>query len=559
MRLKSLQISGRSNAASLLGLLLLLSVGVNAAYFFRVSGHQCRQVLATVGEQKFTLDGLDDSGMAVLRAQSENWAQGLVLPKEAASRSVSVDQLLKTETTDKIKLSQEEIYRQYVLSPSADALPWPQVLKEIESDLRSVRAEELRREFVKTLYPKYGVVFNIPGSPAASVAPVSRRFAVFTPPPAGSEISGEGMVIHPPSIGPAEAPVVLEVYSDFMCPFSHRFFTSLNQWRTQYPEKLRLVFRQFPLPMHGGAHLISEASACAQEQGKFWEYHDRLMGGDTAKKEKPALIQLAQDLGLDVPKFQGCVDSGKYVSWVDAEIESGKSRGASGTPTYFINGRKGVGVLSSEAFKPLMNWSLKPEGRYPVVVAPKPASGSGCGATGLDPNRVYTFPEEWLKAGPSTGPAKATSVIVEFLDYNCPFCRQGSQTVSELLKKHPEVRVIAKNFPLPMHPNAFKTAEAVMCADQQGKFWEYRKEIFGDSWGKQSPNDLKAAAKKIGLKENKFNTCLDKESTKDRVTKDMEIGKNLGVQGTPAYFVNGKALSGSQSLDKFEAALTPKK
>ena len=161
--------------------------------------------------------------------------------------------------------------------------------------------------------------------------------------------------------------------------------------------------------------------------------------------------------------------------------------------------------------------------------------------------------------GPSVGPEKAKATIVEFYDYNCPFCRQGSFTIAELLQKHPgELQVVAKHSPLPMHANAFKTAEATMCADLQGKFWEYRAEIFGDSWGMNSPDDLKAIAKKTGLKEKEFNECLDTEGTKERVTKDMQTAKTVGVQGTPVYFINGRPLTGAQAIEKFEEALEKK-
>ena len=91
-----------------------------------------------------------------------------------------------------------------------------------------------------------------------------------------------------------------------------------------------------------------------------------------------------------------------------------------------------------------------------------------------------------------------------------------------------------------------------MCADQQGKFWEYRAEIFGGSWGKNNVEDLKAIAKKTGLKEKEFNTCLDTDKTKERVSKDVSVAGGLGVKGTPAFFLNGKFMNGVQPVENFE-------
>ena len=546
-----------------LSFLLLFSLGLNAYWVF-VAPNRRQDVLAAVGGEKFYLGSLSSpAANSALREEAERWVEAAVLSKEASSRKTTTEDLLKKEALDKVQVSQAQVYQRYVHSPSADALPYPQVLKDIESEMRAEAARRLENIFVEKLYPKYDVNFYV-HKPKGLPAPSTTRFPVYHATPGVPDVSAEGKVVNPPSQGPATAPVVIEVYSDFMCPFSHRFFSVLQPLRAQYPEKVRVAFRQFPLPMHEGSHLMSEASTCAQEQGKFWEYHDRLMGGDTAKKDKAALTALAQASGLDVPKFQSCLDSGKYVSWVDSEIQSGKARGATGTPSFFVNGRMSVGAQPLESLKPLVEWHLKPEGRYPGVKNPsqKPSGSAGCGSAGsnLDPDRVYSFPPEWLKIGPSMGPEKPGGTILEFLDYNCPFCRQGSQTVAGLLKKYPdEFRVVAKTFPLPMHPNAFKTAQAALCAEEQGKFWEYRAQIFGDSWGKSSPEDLKSAAKKIGLNEAYFVACLDSDKTKGLVTKDVEVGKSVGVQGTPTYFIDGKPLTGAQSLENFEAALRKKK
>ena len=121
-----------------------------------------------------------------------------------------------------------------------------------------------------------------------------------------------------------------------------------------------------------------------------------------------------------------------------------------------------------------------------------------------------------------------------------------------------DIRLISKNFPLSIHPNAMKAAIAASCAAEQGKYWEYRKELFGPSWGKQSVEDLKAAAKKTGLNEKTFDACLDTDKTKSSVDEDMKGASALGAQGMPTYFINGSPVVGAQPAENFEKVIQAK-
>ncbi len=553
----------RPSSNALLWFLLLVSLGLNT-YWFLTPKNNSQQVLALVGSKSFRrqnlsqnartrLSSLDDVTTLVLKKDVDTWLENTILPKEAQSRGKTVQALLDEEVSQKAQVSRQEVEWRLAHSPRADALPYPQVLTDIENDLRNNRAEFAKKNFLESLYVKYQVQIKL-RSLGVSAAPeaVPARFPVYTPPANGD-----------PSKGPVDAPVLIEIYSDFMCPFSARFFQTMKEVENQYAGKIRTIYHQFPLPFHQGSHLLSEASLCAQEQGKFWEFHDRLMGQAQGKKEKPELVQVAGELGLDASKFQICMDSGRTVARVDQNIELGKSVGVKGTPGYLINGRSGSGAVPVEALKPLIDWCLKPQGSYPGKQNPAP-SGAGAPAAAapsnaLDPGKVYTLPGEWLKKGPSQGPENAPVTIVEFLDYNCPFCQRGNATMEEISAKHPgQIRLISKHFPLSMHPNAMKTAIAASCAAEQGKFWEYRKELFGDSWGKQSAEDLKAAAKKVGLDEKNFGACLDQEKTKDRVNEDMKIAASLGVQGTPTFFINGSPVVGAQPVENFKKLIQAK-
>ena len=142
--------------------------------------------------------------------------------------------------------------------------------------------------------------------------------------------------------GPASAPVTLVAFSDFQCPFCSRAVPTLHQLETDYAGKLRVAFKQLPLPFHDKAHLAAEAALAANEQGKFWQIHDKLFANQQAL-DRASLEKYASELGLDLAKFKAALDSGKYKDKVDAEAREGAAVGATGTPTFFVNGTRIVG------------------------------------------------------------------------------------------------------------------------------------------------------------------------------------------------------------------------
>jgi protein-disulfide isomerase len=164
-----------------------------------------------------------------------------------------------------------------------------------------------------------------------------------------------------PVKGPASAPVTLVAWSDFQCPFCSRAVPTVRQLEDAYKGKLRIAFKQFPLPFHDKAHLAAEAALAANEQGKFWQMHDKLFANQQAL-DRPALEKYAQELGLDMPRFKAALDSGKFKDKVDAEDKEGAAFGVTGTPTFFINGTRLVGAQPFEAFKAAIDKELKAKG-----------------------------------------------------------------------------------------------------------------------------------------------------------------------------------------------------
>jgi protein-disulfide isomerase len=152
---------------------------------------------------------------------------------------------------------------------------------------------------------------------------------------------------------------------------------------------------------------------------------------------------------------------------------------------------------------------------------------------------------------PPRGDAKAPVTIVIFSDYECPFCKRAEGTVDEVRKTYGDkVRVAHRDFPLSFHQHAQPAAEAARCANAQGKFWEYHDKIFPST--DLSNEKLQALATDVGLDRAKFDACVSKREFKDAVEKDAAEGSGVGVTGTPAFFVNGRMLTGAQPFEKFK-------
>ena len=158
--------------------------------------------------------------------------------------------------------------------------------------------------------------------------------------------------------GKFNAPITLVQYSDFECPFSGRAYTTFKKLLADYPDKVRLVYKHFPLNFHANAQKAAESAECAGEQGKFWEYHDTLFEKQSGGLSVVNFKQWAGDLNLDTNKFNDCLDSGKYAGKVQADATDGQSRGVQGTPATFVNGQLVSGAVPYENFKTIIDQIL---------------------------------------------------------------------------------------------------------------------------------------------------------------------------------------------------------
>jgi protein-disulfide isomerase len=143
----------------------------------------------------------------------------------------------------------------------------------------------------------------------------------------------------PPAFGPANATVTIVEFSDFQCPFCSRAAEVAHKVKEKYGDKVRFVFRQFPLSFHQQAHLAAQASLAAHAQGKFWEYHDKLFANQQ-KLERDALESYAKEVGLNLNEFKKALDAKTHAPAVDAELKMGEEVAVNGTPTMFVNGAR---------------------------------------------------------------------------------------------------------------------------------------------------------------------------------------------------------------------------
>lgn len=157
---------------------------------------------------------------------------------------------------------------------------------------------------------------------------------------------------------------------------------------------------------------------------------------------------------------------------------------------------------------------------------------------------------------PALGTPTAPVTVIEFSDFQCPFCQRVMPTLKRLREAYGDrVRIVWKDFPLTsIHPEAFKAAEAGQCAREQGKFWEYHDRLFANQQALQ-PEFLKKHAVELGLDAATFNACLDTAKYAERVQEQMGVGNALGVSSTPSVFINGRLVSGAHPYETFAAII----
>lgn len=165
-----------------------------------------------------------------------------------------------------------------------------------------------------------------------------------------------------PERGPKNARITLVEFSDFECPYCSRATPAIAELLKAYPKDTRLIYKQFPLDMHPHARMAAAAALAAGDQGKFWEMHDKLFANYN-RLSRERIVELAKELGLDMSRFQKDLDSGKYETRIERDLNDGVQAGVQGTPTLFVNGKRYNGAITLAALKPVLDGELKASGQ----------------------------------------------------------------------------------------------------------------------------------------------------------------------------------------------------
>ncbi|XXT19657.1 thioredoxin domain-containing protein [Sorangium sp. So ce429] len=391
----------------------------------------------------------------------------------------------------------------------------------------------------------------------------------FAPPaeePEDDEEAEASKVVHlvpvgdSPVRGKDTALVTMVLFSDYQCPFCRRVTPTVDKLAAQYGDKLRVVWKDHPLPFHPRAEPAAELAREARAQkgeAAFWQANGRLLAGEAALDDA-ALEAVAADLQLNVAAAKRAIASRKHAAKIEADVELADDLGAAGTPHFFINGRMLVGAQPIEKFQAIIEEEIaKAEA---MVVAGTPRAGvyeaiQKQAVPPAPPPRVSVPPPS--KEHPGKGAAAGKVVIQMFSDFQCPYCARGAATMDEVLKAFPgKVRVVFRHLPLPFHPDAQLAAEAAMEAmAQQGPagFWKMHDRLFKDhSTSNLDRAALEQHAAGIGLNAARFARALDERTHRAAVEADMQIARSAGITGTPGFVINGYLISGAQPLAKFK-------
>jgi protein-disulfide isomerase len=383
--------------------------------------------------------------------------------------------------------------------------------------------------------------------------------------------------------GNPKAAVIIEEYSSYQCPFCARYFSeTYSALTSQYVEtgQVLYIYKDFPLSGQSQSPKAAEAARCAGDVGgpqAYWDMHDRLFGGQGEWSGRSNAAEIfkgyAAQLDLNQAAFDECLDSGRMTDAVQADSQEGMTRGVRGTPSFFINGQSLVGAQPISAFASVIDGALAGE-TGGAAAAAGDSQPAGSDATASPELFVPTPAAFAFESGEgedvlfALGDPEAPVTIVEFTDYQCPFCfRYADETWPTLKERYVDtgrVYYVFKDFPLTsIHPEAFKAHEAARCAAESGgndAYWEIHDRLFAgqEEWAgnPESVAVFKGYAGDLGLDQAAFDACLDGDRQAAAVQAAIDEGLELGVNGTPTFFVAGYPFSGAQPIEFFDQAIT---
>jgi protein-disulfide isomerase len=339
----------RSRWAAAAALLILAACSSSAQQATQMSPNE---VVATVGSSPITLAEVDEKA---LQSPASNFGGARLVQALYLSRRDALDEIIgqrlmdaeaKKRGIDRSTLVEQEIANKAPAPTAADIEFWYQ------NNAARVQGATLDqvRDAIKALL----IEERMGRAKSALLAALKDKTPVtvsLEPPRLKIAVDGHA------SKGDKDAPIQLVEFSDFECPFCARAHPTIQQVLSAYGDKIRFVYRHYPLPNHPNAKPAAEASACALEQDRFWPFHDRLFA-NTSKLAGTDLKAHAASAGLDMARFTSCFESRKYKDQVERDITEAGGAGVTGTPAFFINGRPLEGAQPFEAFKRVIDEEL---------------------------------------------------------------------------------------------------------------------------------------------------------------------------------------------------------
>ncbi len=370
-----------------------------------------------------------------------------------------------------------------------------------------------------------------------------------------------------PQWGNADAPVTIVEISDFECPFCARVNPTLKQVKDTYgPDKVRIVWKHQPLPFHKAARPAHEAAATVHALGgDFWKFHDQAFKNPKALTEQN-FKTWAVEAGVDAAKFEEAFKAKKYAAKVDEDMALARKIGATGTPAFRINGVTLSGAQPFAKFKEIIDQQLaeaaklvaagtKPAEVYPKLVAQNVKGGAKEEEPEVD-TTVWKVPV--YGDDPVKGPKDALVTIVEFSEFQCPFCKRVGPTIQQIQDTYgKDVRIVWKDNPLGFHPRAqpaANLAHAVYKAKGDEGFWKAHDKLF-ESQPKLEDADLKALSADLGVPWATLEQAIKTDKYAEKFEQSQDLAMDLQARGTPHFFVNGIRLAGAQPFEKFKEVI----
>src|SRR5258706_1869181 len=323
-----------------------------------------------------------------------------------------------------------------------------------------------------------------------------------------------------PQWGKPTAPVTIVEISDFQCPFCSRVEPTVQQLKDKYgPDKIRVVWKNNPLPFHKNARPTADAAMTVfglNGSEAFWKFHDTAFANQSALSDEN-YEKWAAEAGVDRAKINAALSTKKISAKVDEDLAVSKKLGANGTPAFRINGVTVSGAQPFDKFKEVIDAQLaeaqkliatgiKPSDAY-IQLSNKNQNAAPAQAQKKDEGDEEDDKSVWrvpvVDDDPVKGPKDALVTIVEFSDFQCPFCKRVEDTMKQVTDTYAQdVQGVWKDNPLPFHPRAKPSAtlgRAAYKAKGDKGFWDAHDALFA-SQPKLEDDDLKGIAEKLGLK-----------------------------------------------------------